>query len=167
MKLTSKADFERYFTYCHDTGRLLWRPDVPAHKTARHTRGKYAGNKNRQGYLYFGFMKNCYLAHRVVWTMFNDETPNKIDHINGDKSDNRIENLRNVDSNGNSQNQRKAQSNNKCGVLGVCWNNQRKGWQASIGVNSKLINLGIFKTIDEAGAAYIEAKRKYHSTCTI
>ena len=56
------------------------------------------GSKNPSGYVVVNFMRNSYMANRLVWMAFNGEIENgmEIDHINGDRQDNRLENLRKV-----------------------------------------------------------------------
>ena len=45
---------------------------------------------------------------------------------------------------------RRIMKNNKSGYVGVIWNKRDRKWIANIGVNNKLINLGSFKTKEEA-----------------
>ena len=47
-----------------------------------------------------------------------------------------------------------ARSNNKSGFTGVHWCNKRKRWIAQIGVNSRRVYLGKFKTALESAMAY-------------
>jgi hypothetical protein len=57
--------------------------------------GSNAGVKVNSGGYKVKLIGVQYLAHRVVWTLFNDDPGEYlIDHINRDPSDNRIENLR-------------------------------------------------------------------------
>ena len=70
------------------------------------------------------------------------------DHINGDKSDNRKSNLRQCTQNQNGKNL-KVKKNNKSGHPGVSQTKSGK-WSASIMVNRKEINLGVFESKFEA-----------------
>jgi hypothetical protein len=89
-----------------------------------------------------------------------------IDHINGNRADNRFANLRDVLPTANTHNQRKAQrSNQSTGVLGTFKNGS--GFAARIAHNNTKIYLGTFRTLGEASAAYVAAKRLLHSTCSI
>lgn len=86
------------------------------------------------------------------------ENPNGVvDHINGNNRDNRRCNLRITDAKGNARNNI---SHNKYGVNGI-----RKtpagNYQARITVNYKEINVGTFKTLEEAQQARKEAEAKH------
>ena len=145
-------------------GVLYWK-NKSAQKT---TSGSAAGTKRTDGYIQLMIDGVWYRAHRIIWSMHNDcSHPLNIDHINGIKHDNRIENLRVVDEFGNSQNIRSARKDNKIGFLGVYFDKQRNKFRAEIVVKGKKIQLGRFEDPKEAHEAYLEAKRKYHLTCTI
>jgi hypothetical protein len=88
-----------------------------------------------------------------------------IDHVNGVKDDNRFANLRVVDETGNSQNIRKPNRRNKSGFMGVIFFQNK--WRASITHKGKTHWLGDFKTPEEAHEAYLIAKRKLHTACTL
>ena len=100
-----------------------------------------------------------YKAHSLVWFYFNGTWPTKvIDHINGDTLDNRIENLRDVSHQQNSWNLQKAKCNSKSGYLGVDWKPDRKKWRAQIRINGAKKLLGYFDAVEDASAAYQDAK---------
>ena len=105
-----------------------------------------------------------YLAHRMAWLYFYKEMPNShIDHINGLKGDNRICNLRLADDSLNMQNVIKANSHSKSGIRGVSFDKRRNKWMCQIKIKDKRINIGRFKTVEEAKEAYLKAKKIYHS----
>ena len=119
-------------------------------------------------YLYIKINYKKYAAHRLAWLYVYGELPSKnIDHINGNKLDNRICNLRQADNFQNLQNQIKPRKDNKTGFLGVYFSNKHKKYIAKIVVNHKRIHLGLFKTKEEAGEAYLKAKRLHHPYGTI
>lgn len=128
--------------------------------------GSEAGTLDKQGYRRIRFDGRTHQAHRLAWLYVYGEWPNgRIDHINGNRADNRITNLRVVDHSTNLENQRRARSDNRIGVLGVRPMSGR--FQARIWVKGRAQTVGTFDTADEAGAAYIEAKRRLHAGCTL
>ena len=149
--------------YHRDTGVFTWRVVHMKSKV-----GEKAGSLHNKGYWRIRVNGKGYLAHRLVWFFEHGEFPSSfIDHINGDRLDNRIENLRLADYELNAQNKREPHRNNKSGFLGVSWSESSKCWKASIRHKDKRTHLGMFASKEEAGAAYVEAKRLLHKGCTI
>ena len=110
----------------------------------------------------------AYLGHRLAWLYIYGNWPkNQIDHIDGNSLNNSINNLRDVSRIENSQNIRSPSSNNKTGYLGVFLHKQTGKYRTRIMVNKKIVELGLFKNPEDAHAAYINAKRELHSSCTI
>ena len=119
---------------------------------------------NENGYYYINLIYNKiqkqYKVHRVIYKFYNPEwdityTPdNQIDHFDNDKGNNNIENLRIVN---NSENQQ-----NVILTKGYCWDKRNNKYQASIRINYKCIHIGYYDTAEEARAAYLVAKAKYH-----
>jgi hypothetical protein len=95
-------------------------------------------------------------AHREIMARITgrDLTSNDIvDHINRDRTDNRRENLRLTNKTGNSQNR-------VTGVFrGTCLHKSGK-WQASVGVNRRLIYLGLFSDRMDAARAAADFRKK-------
>lgn len=91
----------------------------------RRTGIRVRGSKMHNGYLGFTIRFNgnryCSPAHRIVWTLCNNELPTQtIDHMNGDRQDNHIENLRVVSMTDNKLNMLLPWEPNKdTGVAGV------------------------------------------------
>lgn len=56
---------------------------------------------------------------------------------------------------------RRVQKNNKFGVRGVYWHESANKYHARIGVDGKSINLGLFKTLEEAKEARLKAEKEY------
>ena len=83
-----------------------------------------------------------------------------VDHINHNRKDNRKSNLRIVNQSQNMQNS-KLSKTNRSGVTGVSWFERDKKWRASITINYKAYNLGVYGTIEEAAAARKAAEEKY------
>ena len=148
--------------YEPDTGLLRWKVDA----SHRIKAGNVAGWKDGDGYLRVTILGKRYRAHRVAWALQYGEWPQDlVDHKNGNGLDNRLNNLRVVSQSGNLQNLRAAYKQNTTGVLGVSKDYGK--YRASITVNGEKHNLGTFLTAEEAGLAYVEAKRLMHPTCTI
>ena len=148
--------------YDPETGQFTW-----IKRTAKCVHvGDVAGSHDKAGYITIGIKKRIYKSHRLAWLYMAGEWPKGlIDHINGNKSDNRFANLRVVDESGNSQNIRKPNRRNQSGFIGVILFQGK--WRANITINKKTHWLGDYKTPEEAHAAYLVAKRKHHSACTI
>lgn len=128
--------------------------------------GSIAGTKNREGYIQIKVNAKMHGAHRLAWFYVHGEWPLLlIDHINGVSGDNRICNLRLASPTENAENQRRAKTGNSSGFLGV--SKHYKGWRAIIGTNGKHIQLGTYKTPEEAHQVYLKAKRELHTGCTI
>ena len=129
--------------------------------TTRAKAGSF-GSVNDQGYVVL-FLNGCSVrGHRTAWFYFYGEWPkSNLDHINGNRSDNRICNLREASHQQNMKN-RKIRLDNSCGYKGVGPNKHCKTWRARITVNGRPINIGHFKSKEEARDAYIEAAKKYH-----
>jgi len=94
-----------------------------------------------------------YQHHFIYYNSFN-KIVDEIDHINGDRLDNRIENLR--------QATRKQNQHNRKKTKGYSWNKSSNKWHSQLGVDGKIIYLGLFNTEMEAHQAYLDAKKIYH-----
>ena len=94
-----------------------------------------------------------YKLHNPDWDIEDSSMNNSIDHKNGDKLDNRIENLRLVTNQENQWNHTRAKGYYK---------RPNGTYQTGIRLNGKSINLGTYKTEDEAREAYLRGKEKYH-----
>jgi hypothetical protein len=126
------------------------------------TTGQICGMKNnpivrqRDGYIQIYLGKDMgYLAgHHFAWFMTYGNTDfEQLDHINRNRMDNRISNLRIVSCQENQFNR---------DPKGYYWHKVQQNYRSSIRVNKKLIDLGSFKTKEEAREAYLKAKSKYH-----
>jgi hypothetical protein len=89
------------------------------------------------------------------------EPTDQADHRNHDTLDNRRGNLRKATNAQNGRNQ-KIERNNTSGYIGVCWYKKYKKWMAQIGHQGIRINLGYFKTKQEAAHARDDVAKKLH-----
>lgn len=113
-------------------------------------------------YLENGNDKKLETVHTLVAKAFIPNPDNKrcVDHIDNDKTNNNVNNLRWGTSAENSCN-RPIPKNNTSGFKGVYYDKRLNKWTAKIGHNNKLINLGFFKTKEEALEKRLQAVVKY------
>lgn len=169
--LPSQEYLRERLSYDLATGVLTWksRPESDfASKGAHASWNRQFADKPAGSFHPTGYMVVCvgnirYKAHRVIWRIMTDESPDEIDHINGDGTDNRFDNLRAATHAENGRNQRRPK-NNSSGVKGV---HKLRGpnrgivYVARIGIDGNRIHLGTFATIDEAKAAYDAAAHRF------
>lgn len=118
-----------------------------------------AGNIDKQGYFTIKIDQRRYLVHRLVWLWkFGRWPEHELDHINSNRSDNRIENLRECRHAENQRNMRRHRDN-RTGFKGVSRASANR-WHASIYVDGNGVSLGLFRTPEEAHAAYVAAAEK-------
>lgn len=98
------------------------------------------------------------LLHRLI---MKEPVGMDVDHINHNGMDNRKENLRIVTRSQNAQNSRVG-VNNTSGVKNVHYIKSRNRYRVVIGVDNKNIQIGYFKTLEEATEARTAAVKKYH-----
>lgn len=94
-----------------------------------------------------------YYLHNPEWNIYDNSKKNQIDHIDRNKLNNNIENLRVVTHQQNQFNK---------DAKGYSWHKRDKKYQASIGLNGKVIHLGCYDNEEDARNCYLEAKEKYH-----
>ena len=160
-ELPTADTLNRLLKYDPETGKLYWnaRDDLPGF-TSRWA-GKEAFTTLERGYRQGRIFSELHYAHRIIWRMQTGETPDDVDHINGDRADNRWENLRAV-SRGSNMKNRGLSRQNSSGHHGVY---QRPwGWQVYICSNYQRQCIGSFKTKQEAVSARLaaEAIEKFH-----
>lgn len=97
--------------------------------------------------------------HRFLWGQWAmPETPH-IDHVNGDGLDCRRINLRAATPQQNARNSKA--HGGRSGHKGVSWHPQHRKWYARIGINGRLVSLGLFDDPEVAAAVYQDAARKH------
>lgn len=155
--------------YDPETGLFTWRADAYGgfrRSVLIRAAGSTAGCRRADGRSLIRVDGRLYLAYRLAWLYVNGCWPAEhVDHIDGNPSNDAIANLRAVDERTNQQNKRIAnRSKQSCRLMGVFSNKRNKTspWRACISVDGKFKQLGVFKTQEEAHAAYLDAKRKHH-----
>jgi len=176
FKKTAPIDFVRKLLHYHpETGDFVWKQrdasmfcegKISAEVKAKRFNTRYAGKSaetdHSNGYKNISIPgKGSMRAHRVAWAIVYGVWPSDdVDHINGDRTDNRICNLRLSTRSENLRNKKKFPRNTS-GYVGVSFFKERNNWNAKIGVNGKYINLGYFKTKEDAAKARAKAELKY------
>lgn len=139
---------------------LHYNPETGVFTRAKDVRGGFkkgdvVGHEVGAGYLRVVIDNGRYYLHRLAWLYIHGEMPNgEIDHKNRIKTDNRIDNLRVVSKSHNQQNK---------GGLGVQWHKAGSKWRAYIKVDGKHRHIGLYDCLLDARAAYLRAKREFHS----
>lgn len=149
--------------YEPETGAFHWingRPGV--------ARGSEAGCVCKNGYIYISVDGVKHLAHRLAWLYMTGQWPKgEIDHRNGERTDNRFSNIRDVSIRVNAENRWNPQGQTRSGRRGVSWHDHSRKWRVRINVRGVEHRIGMFDTVEEASAAYVQAKRQMHEGCTI
>lgn len=149
------------------TGKLLWKMrDESCGMPQRQINGfnsRFSGRPafdclNSRGYLQAGILGHKFTAHRVAWAIHFKRWPIlELDHINGVRTDNRIANLREVATADNRRNAARYR-NNTSGVTGVYWYKPTKRWMVHIRRDGRAVNLGYYRSFDEAVAVRRKAE---------
>jgi hypothetical protein len=109
VKMLSTELFEDLIYSEESPSGLLWR-----HKSKSRKDGLIAGTKDSRGYWKISIKDKVYLAHRIIWLMFNGSVdPEKvINHIDNNPSNNKIENLEECTQSENCRRKKNHVSNN-------------------------------------------------------
>lgn len=164
MNRVTQAAAKELLDYNLETGVFTWKVKARKGPVAA---GDVAGYTDLDGYIKIGIDGRYYNAHRLAFLYVTGQWPTgSVDHLDGNRRNNAWSNLRDVSQVVNMQNQRKAHADSKSGVMGA--SRTRTGrWKACITVDKQFFYLGLFDTAEQAGAAYMEAKRRLHPGCTI
>lgn len=167
--LPTKEYLERHFRYDTNTGQLFWR-ERPLEEFARVNafkmwNGKYVGKEAGSidvttGYRKLRLAGMAFPNHRVIWKLVTGKDPiDEIDHRNGNRADNSFANLREATKSQNQHNS-KLRKDNATGYK--CVFKYEYGYRAVFEKDKKKINLGCFRTAEEAYLKYCEAVVEYH-----
>ncbi|MBB4235066.1 HNH endonuclease [Rhizobium esperanzae] len=138
--------------YDPDTGIFTW-----AKKTSNKVVvGRHAGAINLSGYIVIGIGGKLLYAHRLAFTWMGEETPDTVDHADGDRLNNRWSNLRPATDQQNVLNAKLA-SNSTSGFKGVSWHKKAQKWSAQIYLDGKSRYLGLYTDPKKAHDAYMRA----------
>lgn len=177
MEATTAQFLRECFEHDPEAGTLTWKERPLSHFANARGRsrfntmfaGRIAGGLTPKGYraisLYFeGKLRRLYV-HRILWALVTGAWPvAMLDHANGARADNRFANLRECSCAENGQNRRP--NRNGSGVLGATQRKRDGKWLAQIQVAGKSKHLGYFDSQEEAGAAYLAAKKVLHPFAT-
>jgi len=141
----------------YEKGKLFWRINVSPRARA----GAEAGSPSSSGHIKIRYLHKYYLAHRIVFIMFNKNLPDCIDHINGDPSDNRIENLRAATPSQNAMN-KKLNCTSRSKAKNVRWSAERSKWHVQMSIRGKHTHIGTFEDFELAKFVAAEYRDKYH-----
>lgn len=149
------SEAKRLFKYDTQSGDLIWVQPKDKRHPGKCVIGSIVGGDDGHGYRVCALLGHKFKVHQVVWMICKNEIPKfPIDHINHNRRDNRIENLRLATDQQNLFNI-KTSLNEYSGVR-----TSKNNFRATIQHNGKKINLGSYKTKDEARFAYIIASRE-------
>ena len=145
-------------SYDKDSGLMTWR-----RRWYGAAEGSVVSRAGVNGYVSVGLFGKDRYVHRLAWLFETGVEPVEIDHIDRCRSNNRFTNLRDVSHSVNVQNAKEARITNRTGILGVCFREDLGKWQAGIMTDGKYKYLGVYLSPDEAGDAYITAKKQLHA----
>lgn len=116
----------------------------------------------KSGYINVRLQRKTYRAHVLAWLYMTGSWPEmELDHKDGDKTNNAFCNLRLATK---SQNRWNAQNfrTSSSGVKGVTYMPKAKKWRAVVGINNEKVNIGLFKTMEEAEQAVRIKREELH-----
>ncbi len=133
--------------YNPETGDFRWRPGAGMGRSPH----RIAGSPSGPGYWGIIIDEQMYYAHQLAWFYVYGEWAPQLDHENRVKTDNWIKNLR-ITTHALNQMNTGLSRRNTSGTRGVALFRGNR-WRARLGEQ----HLGLFKTREEALAAYEEA----------
>lgn len=116
---------------------------------------QWTGATKSNGYGNFSASGKTVMPHRYAWEATRGPIPQglMLDHMCFNRKCCNPSHLRTVTMKQNQENRSGARTDSASGILGVHWNNESKGWRASVMHCGKTTTRGPFSTIEEASAA--------------
>ena len=155
--------------YYPDTGFCLWR-FRPRHQFGsdrawRSWNVRFAGKavgyewkcSHGKMYMRFSFQGTSWSLHRAIFAIVTGRLPESVDHKDGNGLNNRWDNLRDTTPKGNSLNMRRHEGKKLPTGIVV----QKNRFIARIGVDYKLVYLGMFRNLEDAVSARRAAEIKH------
>lgn len=149
----------------HLSGSLSERIEARTHRTESGC-WDWTGATNDRGYGQLRVAGKHLYAHRAAFEIRNGPIADGlvIDHICHNASCVNPDHLQAVSVQQNVENHNgTAKSHSRSGVRGVRWNSRYNGWEARVGHDYKQRTIGVFRSIQEAESAVIEARNRIHS----
>lgn len=151
------------------TGLFVWRRRVEQAGADKAFNRRFSGkpalyNVGANGYPAGSIKCVSVYAHRVAWAWMTGKWPDgEIDHIDGNRTNNAFSNLRLASRQDNAMNLGARKAKRSALPKGVFIGNRKSPnpFRAQIVVGKRAIHLGVFRSPDEASAAYREAASKY------
>jgi ribosomal protein L15 len=165
MKQAEINLLKKWVSYNPETGELTWlrrkpRTGFSARDKALNNIGDIIATQYKSGYIYIPIFSQKYYAHVVAYQFIFGSYDGEVDHINHNKLDNRIKNLRKATRAEQMRNQT-IRKTNTSGHTGVYFRTDTLKWTSKLKHNGKWINLGCFRTFEQACKARQEANEKY------
>jgi hypothetical protein len=132
--------------------------------------GKYNWYTQSDGYAYGrlktklkkGVRNRKVLMHRLILGIL-DTPALQGDHINFNKTDNRRVNLRTCTLVENLIHRKRKNTKGRSSIyIGVSWHKATNKWQSSLGINNKMLHLGIYDNEVDAAKARDESAKIHH-----
>jgi hypothetical protein len=143
--------------YDPQTGVFRWR----CNRGLKNVGGKRAGTVTARGYRVIEIAGKTHREQRLAWLFATGHWPSgEVDHRDRDRSNNKLDNLRLATRSQNTTN-KAVQKSSQTGIKGV--NRRENGtFRAYLSAQGRRINLGTFRTAEEARSAYLEAAKLHH-----
>lgn len=149
-KEITQSRLKELLAYDPDTGVFTWRM-----KRGPRSAGSVAGSTDKDGYILINVDGCQYRAHRLAILYVTGVMPTTdVDHRRGNRTDNRFDELRVATRTQNSQNSLR-HSDSRSGLKGAHYHPRSGRWLSRIRMDGKNVYLGIYRTAEEANAAYV------------